>query len=35
MKGRSERFRGKRIRLIRKGEWDQYAGRHFLARVIA
>jgi hypothetical protein len=35
VKGTLERFRGKRVRLIYEGEWDQYAGRHFLVRVIA
>ena len=33
-RGALKKFRGKRIRLICEGAWDQYAGRFFLAKVV-
>jgi hypothetical protein len=33
-RGALKKFRGKRIRLICAGAWDQYAGRFFLAKTI-
>jgi hypothetical protein len=33
-RGTLKKFRGKRIRLICEGAWDQYAGRFFLAKVV-
>lgn len=33
-RGALKNFRGKRIRLICEGTWDQYAGRFFLAKVV-
>jgi len=33
-RGALKKFRGKRIRLICEGAWDQYAGRCFLAKVV-
>ena len=33
-RGALEKFRGKRIRLICEGAWNQYAGRHFLAKPV-
>jgi hypothetical protein len=33
-RGALEKFRGKRVRLICEGAWNQYAGRHFLAKSV-
>jgi hypothetical protein len=33
-RGALKKFRGKRVRLICAGAWDQYAGRFFLAKVV-
>lgn len=33
-RGALEKFRGRRVRLICEGAWDQYAGRHFLAKSV-
>ena len=33
-RGALKKFRGKRIRLICEGAWDQYAGRFFLAKAV-
>ena len=33
-RGALKKFRGKRIRLICEGAWNQYAGRFFLAKVV-
>ena len=32
--GALQKFRGRRIRLICEGAWNQYAGRHFLAKSV-
>ena len=34
-RGALEKFRGHRVRLICEGAWNQYAGRHFLAKKIS
>jgi hypothetical protein len=33
-RGALKKFRGKRVRLICEGAWDQYAGRFFLAKAV-
>jgi hypothetical protein len=33
-RGALKKFRGKRIRLICEGAWDQYAGRFFLVKAV-
>ena len=33
-RGALEKFRGKRVRLICEGAWDQYSGRHFLVEQV-
>jgi hypothetical protein len=33
-RGALKKFRGQRVRLICEGAWNQYAGRHFLAKSV-